>query len=185
MLTCYHGHTYHLIVLSLGAFIDHGHHLVGIGSHDFVLLTEAFQHTLISFLGQLIGMHRLLLLCSKGNFHGHDLQEALAASFPVIVLYDIAHAVPYHVADIHAQSLTHQCMMTLLIDYGALFVHHIIILEQALAHSEVVLLHLLLCILNAASNHAVLYHLSVLEAQFVHHAGNTLVGKQTHEVIFQ
>ena len=46
-----------------------------------------------------------------------------------------------------------------------------------------VLLNLLLGILNAAGNHAVLYHLTFLEAQTVHHTGNTLAGKQTHQLI--
>ena len=76
-------------------------------------------------------------------------------------------------------------MTALLVDDSALFVHHIVILEQALTYSEVVLLHLLLGILDAAGNHGMLDHLTFLKAQTVHHTGNTLAGKEAHQLILK
>ena len=44
-------------------------------------------------------------------------------------------------------------MTTLLIDYGTLFVHHIIIFDKTLTDTEVVLLNLLLCSLDTLGDH--------------------------------
>ena len=76
-------------------------------------------------------------------------------------------------------------MTTLLIDHRTLLVHHIIVLQQALTDTEVVLLDLLLCTLNATADHGAFNHLALLEAQTVHDAGNTFTGEQTHQFVFQ
>ena len=76
-------------------------------------------------------------------------------------------------------------MTALLIDDGTLLVHYVVVLEQALTHAEMVLLDLLLGALNALRDHRTLNHLAFLEAKTVHDAGNTLAGKQTHELVFK
>ena len=74
-------------------------------------------------------------------------------------------------------------MTTLFVDDGALLVHNIVILEQVLTDTEMVLFYLLLCILDAACDHAVLNHLAFLEAKTVHYFCNTLAGEETHQFI--
>ena len=70
--------------------------------------------------------------------------------------------------------------MALLVDDRTLLVHHIIILQQALTDTEVVLFFLLLGALDAVVYHLGLDHLAILEAKLVHDAGNAIVGEETH-----
>ena len=179
------GHHDVLVHLSLRALVDHFHHAVGIGCHDVCLLLEAEKYLLIGVLGQIVEFRILELLCRERHFHGQNLQEALAASFPVVVFDDVAYAIPDHVADIHAQTLTEEGMAALLVDDGTLFVHYIVVLEQTLADAEVILLDLFLRILDAAGNHRVLYHLAFLETETVHDACDTLAGKKTHQLVLE
>ena len=71
-------------------------------------------------------------------------------------------------------------MVALLVDDRTLLVHHIIILQQALTDTEVVLFFLLLGALDAVVYHLGLDHLAVLETKLVHDAGNAIVGEETH-----
>ena len=103
----------------------------------------------------------------------------------VVVVDDVDGAVPDDVGDIHTDTLTHQGVATLLVDHGTLLVHHIIVLDQTLTDTEVVLLNLLLGTLNTLGNHRTLNHLTILETKLVHHIGNTLRGKQTHQLILE
>ena len=76
-------------------------------------------------------------------------------------------------------------MTALLVDNGALLVHHIVVFEQVLTNTEVVLLNLLLCALDVLGDHTTLDALALLEAQTVHHRGDALRAEQTHELIFE
>ena len=76
-------------------------------------------------------------------------------------------------------------MTTLLIDHSTLFVHHIIVLNQALTDTEVVLLNLLLGALDALRDHRTLDHLAILESQTVHDRCDTLRGEQSHQLILE
>ena len=59
-------------------------------------------------------------------------------------------------------------MTAFLVDDGTLLVHHIIVLDQALTDTEVVLFDLLLCALDALRDHWALDHLAILESKTVH-----------------
>ena len=114
------------------------------------------------------------------------MQEILLASLIVgRVLDDVYYAVPDDICDIHSDTLTHKSVAALLVDYGTLLVHHVIVLNQALTNTEVVLLNLLLCALNALRNHWALNHLAILESQAVHYRCYTLRSEQTHQLIFE
>ena len=76
-------------------------------------------------------------------------------------------------------------MATLLVDNSTLLVHHVVIFQQALTNTEVVLFYLALCTFDAIINHLGLNHLAVLEAQLIHYASNALRSEQTHQVVFQ
>ena len=165
------------------AFVDSRYNLVGVVHHDFLLLLEAFKHLLVCQFCHIVEFHRLELLGSKGNFHCHDFEETQAATFIVVVLQDVADTVPNHVADVHAETFTDESMTALLVDDCTLLVHDVVVFKQVLTDAEVILLDLLLCVLDAASNHAVLNHLAILEAKAVHHSGNTLAGEESHQLV--
>ena len=76
-------------------------------------------------------------------------------------------------------------MAALFVDNGALLVHYVIVLEQALTNAEVVLFDLALCTFDAVVYHLGLNHLAVLKAELVHYTGNSFRGEQTHEVVFE
>ena len=83
------------------------------------------------------------------TFHSQHFEELLAASFIVIGLYDVHHAVPDDVGYVHADAFAHESVAAFLIDYGTLLVHHVVVFKQVLTYSEVVFLHFLLCALHA------------------------------------
>ena len=160
-----HGHHDVLIAWHLvGVLHNHGHSLVSIGGDDVALLLEALHSLLVNFLGHLVHIATIVAVLGEGEFHGKDFKELLAAILEIVALHDVAHAIPNHICNVHAQALAHESMTALLVDDGTLLVHHIIIFEQALAHTKVVLLHLLLSILDRAGNHCVLNHFAFLEA---------------------
>ena len=76
-------------------------------------------------------------------------------------------------------------MFTLCINEVTLLIHHIIIFDESLTDTEVILLHFLLRTLDTVGDHAVLNHLAFLEAHSVHHTCDTLATEHTHQVIFQ
>ena len=125
------------------------------------------------------------LFFGERTFHGEHLEELFAAALIVVALDDVDHAVPDHVGDVHADALAHQGVAALLVDHGALLVHHVVVFEQALADAEVVLLDLLLCTLDALRDHRSLDALSLLEAETVHHGGDALGCEQTHQLVFK
>ena len=76
-------------------------------------------------------------------------------------------------------------MAPFLIDDGTLLVHHIIVFEQVLTDTEVVLLDLLLCAFDALRYQWRLDTLSVLESHAVHPPCYLLRAEQTHELVLQ
>ena len=90
------------------------------------------------------------LLISERTFHREHLYELFLASLVVVVLDDVYHAVPDDIRNIHSDTFTHKSVTTFLIYYGTLFVHHVVVLEQAFTNTEVVLFDLLLCTFYAS-----------------------------------
>ena len=116
-----------------------------------------------------------ILFTGEGHLHSEDMQELFLTALIVTgVLNDIHHTVPDDVGDIHTDTLTHQGVTTFLVDDGTLFVHHVIIFNQTLTDTEVVLLNFLLGALDTLRDHRTLNHLTLLETQTVHHGGDTL-----------
>ena len=102
------------------------------------------------------------------NFHGHELYEAHLALGELVFVNNVDATIPYHVTDIHADTLTHKGVATLFVDDCALFVHHIVIFKQMLAHSEMVAFYLLLCAFNRLVDDGRLDHLPVFQSEAVH-----------------
>ena len=178
-------HTDLLVHLSLRTFIDTFDNFMCIAGHQIGLFLEAVHHLLINLLCNIVKFASFQTVLRNGEVHSKDFEEALTTTCKVIVFKDIANAVPYHIGNVHTDTLSHQGVTTLLVDDGTLFVHHIIVLQQTLTNAEMVLFNFLLCALDALRNHRMFYHLTILEAQAVHDLGNTLGCKQTHQLVFQ
>ena len=125
------------------------------------------------------------LLFAEWSFHSECLQEVHFAVFVVGSFNSSGNTIPDHVHDVHADTFTHQGMTTLGIHNGTLFVHYVIIFQQAFTDAEVIFFHLLLCTFDGVGNHLMFNHLTFLEAEAVHHTGNTVGGEQTHQFVFQ
>ena len=149
------------------------------------LAVEGLHHLLEGILLQFLALYGQELFVGERNLHSKDVEELLLAALVIVLLDDVDHAVPHHVRDIHADALTHQGMAALLVYNGALLVHHVIIFQQALTNTEVVLLDLLLGALYLFRYHRTLNHLALLESKAVHDIGNTLGTEQAHQLIFQ
>ena len=151
-----------------------------------VSLASEVSHCLLEcLLAQLVAVAVNELMLIEWALHCQHLQALLLASLVVVAVDDSYHTVPYHVGDIHSDTLTHECVATLLIYYGTLLVHHVVVFEQTLTYTEVVFLHLLLCALDASADHWCLDTFALLESESVHHAGDALRSEQSHELVFQ
>ena len=84
----------------------------------------------------------------KWAFHAEHLDELLTTSNVGIVVDDVYHTVPNSVGDIHSDAFSNESMMALLVYYGTLFVHYVVIFEQTFTYTEVVFLDFLLCTFN-------------------------------------
>ena len=63
-------------------------------------------------------------------------------------MHYMEYTVPYHVRDIHTDTLSHECVTTTFVDDLTLLVHYVIVLKETLTDTEVVFLNFLLCTLN-------------------------------------
>ena len=153
--------------------------LVGLG-------LEGGNHGIVSPVFQAFAAFALKLLGSERRLHGHNGEELLADALVfAIVLDDVDTAVPEDVGDVHADAFTHQGMTAALIDDAALVVHHVVVLQQALTDTEVVLLHFLLGAFDRLVDHRVLDDLVFLESHAVHEFHDSFAGEQTHEFVFE
>ena len=107
------------------------------------------------------------------------------AAFIIIVFDSIGTTVPNHVHDVHTDTFTHQSVAAFGVNHCTLLVHYVVIFQQTFTNTEVIFFHLLLGTFNRVGNHLVLDHFAFLETKFVHYAGNTVGGEQTHQIIFQ
>ncbi len=71
------------------------------------------------------------------------------------------------------------------VDRRALLVHHVVVLEQVLAHAEVLRLDLLLRALDRARHHAVLDRNALFHAEPQHQAADALGAEDPHQVVLQ
>ena len=125
------------------------------------------------------------LLLGEGRLHGKDAEHLFLDALVVVVLNGFHTAVPNHVGDVHAKAFADEGVTTFGIDYRTLFVHHIVVFQQALTDAEVVLLDFLLGILDGLADHAVLQHLALLETHAVHDGSDAVAGEEAHQVVFQ
>ena len=177
-----------LVHLSFGLIylLDYG---VGYLSQAIHLTLEHVECSLRQFLGE----HCLLLAAERifveRCFHSKYLQNVFLESFVIEhraeVGYNGLSGVVDHVRYIHTDTLTHQGVAALGVDHVSLLVHHVIVLDQALTDTEVVLLNFLLRVLDRLADHRVLNHFALLHTQSVHHSGYTLRAEHTHQVVLQ
>src|SRR5512133_936719 len=71
----------------------------------------------------------------------------------------------------------------LLVDHGALLVHHVVVLEHVLAHDEVLLLDLLLRVLDLVREDLRLHGLVVRHLEALHDVVDPVTREQAHEVV--
>ena len=175
-----------LPLLTVGAVVDRFEHLICLRGNKVGFLLEASQDCLISLLFEVIAFHIDQVISRERNLHSKDLYELLFhLIYGSVVLNNSTCTIIEHISYIHTKALTHEGVATLLIDYGTLFVHHVVVLEQALTNAEVVLLNFLLRALDGAVDHGMFNHFTIFEAETVHDLGDTLGSEQTHELVLQ
>ena len=154
-------------------------------SHPFGLALEGRHSSLEQHFGQIFLLLALELFFGIRGFHSQYLKDFHLRILEIGLVYRIPATVPNHVDNVHADAFAHQRVATLRVDHRTLLVHHIIVFQQPLTDTEVVLFHLLLCPFDRVGNHLVLNHLAFLEAKLVHHGSNAVGREQTHQVVFE
>ena len=141
------------------------------------------------FLDHRVSLHILVFLLCQRAFHSHCLEEFLLEALVVggigVFIYNSIRRIIDGIQDIEADTFTHQGVATSRIDDITLRVHHIVVFQQTLTDTEVILLDLLLRPLYGFAQHTVFQNLAFLESELVHQSGNLLGCKQTHQVVFQ
>ena len=90
-----------------------------------------------------------------------------------------------HLVDRVAHALSIQHASSLLVDDLSLFVHYLIVLQQALTDAEVVVLDLLLCRLDRFGQRFMLDLLSFRDSQRIEHGDHPVRTEETHQIILQ
>ena len=122
----------------------------GIGNlgHTVCLALEVVHCRFKGFLSKIFFSHLVVLLFCEWYFHCQCLQYFHLHIIKVAQFYSISATIPNHIHDIHTDTLTHQGMTTFGINSHTLFVHHIIIFQQAFTNTEVIFFHFLLRTFN-------------------------------------
>jgi len=89
------------------------------------------------------------------------------------------------IAQINIQTFAKQGVSSALVNYFTLRVHYVIVFEQALANTKVVLFYFLLCTFDRLGDHAMLDHLSFFVTHTIHEPCYTFASKRPHQFIFQ
>ena len=153
-----------------------------------------FQHIgfinfIVKFFGNLLGgkgqefffsYHRL------GREHTEELHFKIVVIAVLLVfgnnqLTQIVH----HIGDVHSQPVAKKGVAPFFVDYLALGIHNIIVLQQSFPDTEVVLFHLFLRPFDGFGNHGMLDNLAFFQPQSVHNSGHTSGAEHTHQVVFE
>ena len=95
------------------------------------------------------------------------------------------HELVEHVRDVGPEPITVQGVAAALVNHLPLRVHHVVVLQQAFPHAEVVFLHFLLGPLNGLRDHGVLDDFALLVAHPVHHLRHPVRAEQAHQVVLE
>ena len=107
------------------------------------------------------------------------------ATFIIIVFDSIGTTVPNHVHDIHTDTFAHQSVAAFGVHYCTLFIHHVVIFQQAFTDAEVVFFHTFLCLFDGVRHHFVFNRLAFLQAEAVEPLHYRVGGEQTHQLVFE
>ena len=116
--------------------------------HTFGFAFEKFHGSIESLIGKFLLFLVAELLFRERSFHGKCLEKIHLAVFIGRSFDRIDTTVPNHVHNVHTDTFAHQSVAAFGVDYGTLFVHHIVVFQQAFTDTEVVFFHFLLCTFN-------------------------------------
>ena len=132
--------------------------------HFLIFALEVFKSGIKSNVCSLFAIEFIILFfCFERQLSGKDFQKFQFGIFKSAAVENGITSVPYHVYNIHAYALAHECVTTFSVNNSTLFVHNIVILEQTFTNTEIVLLYFFLCILYCSGYHRVFYHISLFE----------------------
>ena len=134
---------------------------------------EGSLDSIVESVREVISLAMTELFGRERRLDGKDAQdihlEGLEVLHRMVRVDEDTTSIIERIHHIHLDALTHQSMTATLIDDFTLGVHHVIVLEESLTDTEVILLDLLLCTLYGLVEHAVLKDFSFLEAKTIHH----------------
>ena len=174
------------VVLALLVYLLHcwAH---GVGNHLGLTLIVCSK-VVDNSLDKLLGLHRVVLLLRHGEVESHlahKLEFEVLVCSALVLLDELLGIVVAQVVHVDIEALAIERMTTTSVDNLTLRVHNIVILQQALTHTEVVLLNLLLSALDSLRHHACLDDLAILKTHTVHHRCDTLRAEEAHELILE
>ena len=158
--------------------------------HEFIHTTlEGVDSSLSEQFAQFLFAGSAESVLVKRHFDSKDLHRVELQHLVIHRIACVGHdrlgRVVNHVRYIHTDTLTVQRVTTFSVDDVTLLVHDIVVLNQTLTDTKVILLDFLLCALNRIGDHLVLNHLTFLEAHTVHDRRNTFRAEHTHQIILQ
>ena len=142
----------------------------------------------MNFLDSILLAHILELLLSEGHFDSERAEKIhgqILISGRIGVVDHILDDIPHHIGNINTYALAKECVMTAVIDVGTLLVHHIIVLQETLTDTEVILLNTLLSISYSVGDHTALYALPFLKSECIEHLHDTVGGEEAHQLILE
>ena len=139
-------------------------------SYALLLALEGCQHFVEKLLHAVLVIHRPVFVLAHRRLNGKRAQnlhlEAVVIIFR-IVIHHVFHTVIEGIDNVGAYALAYKGMPTTRVYHVSLRVHHIIVFEQMLTNTEIVLLHTLLGVLYGIGHHLRLYRLAIVQAHAV------------------
>ena len=157
--------------------------------HTVAFTLKGSDNGLIKAVDHFALFHGTEFLLIERHFHGKNLEhlhrQVFVIARTVIGIGQRLYRVIEHIHNIDADTFSHQSMVTLGINHITLCIHHIVVFEQSLTDSEVILLYPTLGVLDGLGNHIVFDHLIFFKTQTVEHFHYPIGSEQTHNRIFE
>ncbi|MNL26741.1 hypothetical protein D3C87_1482890 [compost metagenome] len=110
----------------------------------------------------------------------HFQLKAFVITFLFVFCGNVFRYVKYHITHVYIQTLAKQGIPAFCVDYRTLRVHHIIVFQQTLTDTKVVLFYFFLGTLNRFGNHRMLNHFTIFNSHFHHDVGDSFRTEQPH-----
>ena len=114
----------------------------------FLLVIECFHHLFVEQIDTFLCVELAIFFGAERHIDGkcghHVHLEFIVVA---VAFHHIFHGALQHFHNVETHTLAHKCVVAAGVYHITLHIHHVVVFEQVLTHTEVVLFHAFLCVL--------------------------------------